>query len=76
MEHVVKTINEYFNEKGILRFDTGPELIEILDNLSKQQYHDRLEYVKENFKIAKKHISMDDMFAENLIKTIPELLNE
>lgn len=69
-------VGEYFNEKGILRFNTGPELIKILDNLSEKEYYDRLEYVKENFELAKQYISMDDTFAKNLFKAIPELLND
>ena len=66
-------IGEYFNEKGILNFNTGPELINILDNLSEKEYYDRLEYVKENFELAKEYISMDDTFAKNLVRVIPEL---
>ena len=71
-----ENVGEYFDERGILQFNTGPELIKILDNLSEQQYYDRLQYVKKNYETAKKHVSMDDMFAENLIKTIPEILSE
>ena len=71
-----ENVGEYFDERGILQFNTGPELIKILDNLSEQQYYDRLQYVKKNYETAKKHVSMDDMFAENLIKTIPEVLSE
>jgi hypothetical protein len=48
----------------------------ILDSLSEDLYTSKLEYVKENFEIAKKYVSMDDTFADNLIKTIPELLND
>lgn len=69
-------VEEFFNEKGILHFETGQQLIEILDNLSEDLYNSKLEYVKENFEIAKKYVSMDDTFATNLIKTIPELLND
>ena len=69
-------VGEYFNEKGILKFETGQQLIEILDNLSEDLYNSKLKYVKENFEIAKKYVSMDDTFAENLTKTIPEILND
>jgi len=63
-------IGEYFNEKGILRFNSAAELLHILDNLSEQDYYDRLEYVKENYEIAKKYVSMDDTFATNLIELL------
>ena len=63
-------IGEYFNEKGILRFNTGPELIKILDNLSEQKYHDMMPYIEENYEIAKKYVCVDDVIAENIIKTL------
>lgn len=69
-------VGEFFNEKGILQFETGQQLIEILDNLSEDLYNSKLKYVKENFELAKKYVSMDDTFATNLIKTIPEILND
>jgi hypothetical protein len=69
-------VGEFFNEKGILQFETGQQLIEILDNLSEDLYNSKIKYVKENFEIAKKYVSMDDTFAESLIKTIPEILND
>jgi len=63
-------VGEYFDEKGILSFDTGPQLMGILDRLSLGVYNDRLDAVKNNFEIAKKHMSMDDTFASNLIKVL------
>ena len=69
-------IGDFFNEKGIMQFSTGPELIKILDSLSDDLYQNKLQYIKENFEIAKKYVSMDDTFAENLTKTIPEILND
>jgi hypothetical protein len=63
-------IGEYFNEKGILKFNSGPELVEILDNLSVDLYKEKLEYVKENFELAKQYVSMDDTFAKNLIREV------
>ena len=71
-----QNVGEYFNEKGILQFETGQQLIKILDNLTDDLYDSKLEYVRENFEIAKKYVSVDDTFADNLIKTIPELLDD
>ena len=68
-----ENIGEYFNEKGILQFNTGQELVEILQNLSEGLYNEKAEYVKENYELAKQYVSMDDTFAKNLIK---EVLNE
>ncbi len=61
-------INKFFNEKGMLKFRTGPELFNILDNLSEKKYNDMLEYVKENYELAKKYVCVDDIIADNLIK--------
>ena len=66
-------IGEYFNENGILRFNTGPELVEILENLTPELYEQKLEFVKENFELSKKYVSMDDTFAVNLKR---EVLND
>lgn len=59
-------IGEYFNEQGILKFNNPAELIKILDNLSPELYYDKIEYVKENYELAKQYVSMDDTFARNL----------
>ena len=63
-------IGDFFNTKGMLKFDTGPELFEILDNLSEEQYLDMLPYIEENYEIAKKYVCVDDIIAENIIKTL------
>tara|TARA_R100000005_G_scaffold67310_1_gene35458 strand:+ start:120 stop:419 length:300 start_codon:yes stop_codon:yes gene_type:complete len=69
-------IGEYFNEDGILQFNTGQELFNILDNISEELYESKLEAVKENYELAKQYVSMDDTFATNLIKEFPELLDD
>ena len=68
-------IDEYFNPDGMLKFKTGPELFDILDNLSPEEYQKRLPAVKENFEIAKNYCSMDDTFADNLENILNSLDN-
>lgn len=63
-------INEYFDENGIISFDSIPELDEILSKLTIQDYYDRIDSVKKNFEIAKNYISTDDMIAEILEKIL------
>ena len=63
-----ENIGKYFNEKGIFRFRTGPELFNILDDLSEKKYNDMLQYAEENYELAKKYVCVDDIIAENLIK--------
>ena len=64
-------VGEYFNEKGILQFRTGPELVEILENLSPALYEDRFEYVKDNFDRVQAYNRVDD----NLFALIQKTLN-
>ena len=63
-------VGEYFNPEGIIKFDTGPELYKILDNLTPDEYHKRDDAVKENFEIAKNYMSMADTFADNLERVL------
>ena len=53
-------VSDYFNTKGMLIFNSGPELISILDSLSLELYESKIEHVQENFEIAKKHCQLDD----------------
>ena len=69
-------IAEYFNKDGILHFNTGQELFDILDNISEDLYERKLEAVRENNELAKQYVSMDDTFATNLINEFPELLDD
>ena len=61
-----ENIGEYFNEKGILKVNTGEELFSILNSLSEEKYKSMLEYVHENFELAKKYVCVDDVIADNL----------
>jgi len=61
-------INEYFDDRGIISFDTISELDEILSNLTIRDYYDRMEYVKKNLELAKNYVSTDDIIADILQK--------
>ena len=63
-------IGEYFNENGILRFNNATELLSILNNINPDLYNEKLEYVKENYELAKQYVSMDDTFATNLFDKV------
>ena len=47
-------IGDFFDKDGIICFQTIEELDEILSNLTKKDYYDRIEAVKNNYEIAKK----------------------
>tara|TARA_Y100000593_G_scaffold94499_1_gene193850 strand:+ start:3551 stop:4432 length:882 start_codon:yes stop_codon:yes gene_type:complete len=53
-------IGDYFDERGILTFNTASEFIEILKSLNREKYESMLEYAKINFELAKKHSNPDD----------------
>jgi hypothetical protein len=46
-------IGKYFNKNGIIFFETRDELNEKLKNLTKKDYFDRIDAIKENYEIAK-----------------------
>jgi len=61
-------IGEYFNVSGMILFSSIEELSNI--KLKKEDYYNRLEYVKENFEIAKKFSSTDDIIADTILNCI------
>lgn len=48
-------IGEIFDELGIIKFSTLEELRHIIDNLTIDEYHGRIEAVKNNFETMKKY---------------------
>ena len=70
-----ENLGEYFNEKGILRFNSPKELIHILENLSKEKYYEMLPYVKENFNTAKNYTQIDDTVLEVILRAIERSKN-
>jgi|TARA_R100000084_G_C4648381_1_gene148127 hypothetical protein len=47
-----KDIDKYFDEKGMIRFETKEEAISKINNLTEKDYHDRKEYMEKNYKLA------------------------
>ena len=63
-------IGDYFDQRGVLSFNTGPELFNILNNLSVEKYYDMLDHAKTNYEIAKKYLNVDDRLAEGIMEVI------
>ena len=61
-------IGEYFDERGIITFDTIAELNDILENLTIKTYTDKLDFVEKNFNLVKEYISTDDSIGRILKK--------
>ena len=64
-------ISKYFDERGILSFNTPDELKNILEEISEKKYKSMLKYIKKNYEICKNdYLNFDD----NLAKEIKERL--
>lgn len=48
-------IGDVFNKNGIIFFNNINDLNSILSNLNEDEYHKRLSFIEENYKIAKKY---------------------
>ena len=63
-------VGDFFDERGILAFETPEELKDILLSLSEEKYHSMFEYVKNNFEAVQKYLSPDDLLYENIVKSL------
>ena len=72
-------IGDFFDERGILTFNTPDELKDILENLTEEKYNSMLEYAKINFeKTRDNHTNSDDTLYKKIIEypKIREVLSE
>ena len=53
-------LEDFFDTRGILTFNTSKELVDTLNSLDEQKYHSMLEYAKNNFELAKDYCNPDD----------------
>ena len=64
-------IGDFFDERGILQFETAKELKEILESLSEEKYNSMLQYAKINFEKALETQNIDDY----IFKIVKKKLN-
>lgn len=57
-----------YDTRGIITFETKEELLDILNNLSPEDYFSRLEYINHNYEVA-----LVDTFKNNLTQFLNEL---
>lgn len=69
-------ISDYFNDKGFFVFNTVDELIELVNNLTPDDYFSRLSYIEENYKIAEYYCEWKPRFYEKTIDLIKKAENE
>ena len=60
------SIDSFFNNDGIIRFETVEDLFLILSNINDCFYYQRVEIIKENFEIAKKYLVADNILYEKI----------
>ena len=63
-------INEFWNEKGIITFEDENELVNILNNLTEEDYFQRLEAIEENYILSLEK----GFFFEKLEKLLDKLI--
>ena len=61
-------INEFFNINGFILFDDISNINDIISQLSEKKYYDSMQYIIENFNIAKKYLTVEDYIYENILK--------
>lgn len=59
-------IGNYFDEKGIIQFNTIDELEKILPTLTTELYNSKLQYIQNNIEILKKYWCQEDWIYENI----------
>tara|TARA_R110001599_G_scaffold5950_1_gene29493 strand:- start:656 stop:1567 length:912 start_codon:yes stop_codon:yes gene_type:complete len=67
-------IEDYFNKEGIITFENEDDLVEILNNLTEEDYKNRLEAIEENHILALENGFFFDRL-ENTLDKIIELNN-
>lgn len=63
--------DEGYDEKGIIRFNTSEELLNIINNLTEKDYTDRLPYINHNYKL-----SLKDNFKNKLEDILDWIIKE
>lgn len=60
------SIGNFFNEKGIIVFNSIDDLKDILKDIDKKYYDERKKYILENYQISKNYLVADDIIFEKL----------
>tara|TARA_R110000824_G_scaffold305655_3_gene493469 strand:+ start:1128 stop:2039 length:912 start_codon:yes stop_codon:yes gene_type:complete len=65
-----QSIGDFFDEGGIIQWDTLDELNDIIETLSPEKYSKMLPHITENYHIAKKYINPDDILYDLICKCL------
>lgn len=67
-----KDIGKYFDEHGILSFDTIEELEQLLPTLTEELYISKLKHVKNNLNLVKTYWCQEDWLYDNIFQELME----
>ena len=56
-----KNVSKFFDERGIIFWETVEDLEKVLDNLNEELYQTMLPYVKINYELAKRYLDADEV---------------
>ena len=65
-----KEVKKYFDQDGIIFFETLDELDDILSNLTEEDYYSRMSSIKKNFELVKRFWRSDNQLADLINKMI------
>lgn len=65
-----RNIGEFFDTNGIITFDTEDELVDIVSNLTDNDYEQRKNAIQRNFEIAKEYAYDNDLLFEKFFKDL------
>ena len=61
-------INDFFNQEGIIKFDTPDDFIYICNNLNEEYYHSKKEIIEENYQKALQYVNYEQNMANQIIE--------
>lgn len=61
-------VDDYFDMRGVIKFNTTEELVEILNALTPDEYFNRLDAISANFKLAEPYFDAWARLAKNIIQ--------
>jgi len=69
-------IGDFFNTKGIIKFDNVDDFIYISNNLTDRDYYSRIEAIEDNYQKALKYVSYEKNVINSIIQYLTQLSNE
>jgi len=69
-------IGDFFNTKGIIKFDNVDDFIYISNNLTDRDYYSRIEAIEDNYQKALKYVSYEENIINSIIQYLTQLSNE